>query len=235
MFYGDILGDWREEIICCGYNWDSLIIYSTTIPTDYRLNTLSQDPAYRNDMTSKGYYQSNMLSYYLGDGMDTPPQPDVAYVGEVALEDGAVYMIKNVNSGQYLEVRDGTAEDGANVQQWGAYSPTASNTWRLVPDGNGFYYLVSQLAGGETYYLDVAGGNAANGTNVQIWEKSGSKGQQFTMTKNPDGSYVIHTNCYTGGVKVVEVADASTSSGANIQEMKGNGSSCQSWIFEKVS
>lgn len=235
MFYGDILGDWREEIICCGYNWDSLIIYSTTIPTDYRLNTLSQDPAYRNDMTSKGYYQSNMLSYYLGDGMDTPPQPDVAYVGEVALEDGAVYMIKNVNSGQYLEVKDGTAEDGANVQQWGAYGPTASNTWRLVSDGNGFYYLVSQLAGGETYYLDVAGGNAANGTNVQIWEKSGSKGQQFTMTKNPDGSYVIHTNCYTGGVKVVEVADASTSSGANIQEMKGNGSSCQSWIFEKVS
>ncbi|MCI7804199.1 MAG: hypothetical protein MR503_03865 [Oscillospiraceae bacterium] len=76
MFYGDILGDWREEVICTGYGYASLVILSTTIPTDYRLNTLSQDPSYRNDMTSKGYVQSNMLSYYLGAGMNMPEQPN---------------------------------------------------------------------------------------------------------------------------------------------------------------
>lgn len=105
---------------------------------------------------------------------------------------------------------------------------------KLVSDGKGFYNLVSQLGGGNTYCLDIDGNNSANNTNVQIWEKTGSKGQQFTLTKNPDGSYVIHTNTYTGGVKCVEIADASTSSGANVQQMKVNGSSCQNWIFELV-
>lgn len=40
MFYGDILGDWREEIICTGYDYASLVIVSTNIPTDYRFNQL---------------------------------------------------------------------------------------------------------------------------------------------------------------------------------------------------
>ena len=80
MFYGDILGDWREEIICTGPDFASLVILSTTIPTEHRINCLAQDPAYRNDMTSKGYVQSNMLSYYLGTGMDAPPVPDICYI-----------------------------------------------------------------------------------------------------------------------------------------------------------
>lgn len=69
MFYGDILGDWREEIICTGYNYDSLVIISTTAPTEYRNECLAQDPCYRNCMTAKGYYQSHMLDYYLGSDM----------------------------------------------------------------------------------------------------------------------------------------------------------------------
>ena len=80
MFYGDILGDWREEVICTGTDNASLVIISTTIPTEYRINCLAQDPAYRNDMTSKGYVQSNMLSYYMGADMDVPPVPNIRYI-----------------------------------------------------------------------------------------------------------------------------------------------------------
>jgi len=186
-------------------------------------------------MTAKGYYQSNMLDYFLGYGMEQPSTPDICYIGTSALEANAVYMIRNANSGLYLEVEGGTSANGTNVQQWGANGASAHNTWKLAEDGNGFYYLISQLGDGSTYYLDVNGGDSANGTNVQIWEKSNSRGQQFTFTKNTDGSYIIHTNCYSGGVKCVEVADASTASGANVQQMKVNGSSCQHWYFEKVS
>ncbi|MBE6854538.1 MAG: hypothetical protein E7501_02665 [Ruminococcus sp.] len=235
MLHADILGDWREETVQVNYDTDELVIYTTTIPTDERIYCLAQNPCYRNCMTAKGYYQSNMLDYFLGYGMEQPSTPDICYIGTSALEANAVYMIRNANSGLYLEVEGGTSANGTNVQQWGANGASAHNTWKLAEDGNGFYYLISQLGDGSTYYLDVNGGDSANGTNVQIWEKSNSRGQQFTFTKNTDGSYIIHTNCYSGGVKCVEVADASTASGANVQQMKVNGSSCQHWYFEKVS
>jgi rhamnogalacturonan endolyase len=44
---GDILGDWREEVIERSTDNTSLRIYSTSIPTDYRITTLAQDPQYR--------------------------------------------------------------------------------------------------------------------------------------------------------------------------------------------
>ncbi len=231
MFYGDILGDWREEIICTGYNYDSLVILSTTIPTDYRLNTLSQDPAYRNDMTSKGYVQSNMLSYYLGEGMDTPPIPDISYIGESALEDGATYRIRNLNSGKYMEVKSGTAESGTNVHQWGNNS-MARNRWRLVDKGDGYYSLVSAVGNGNAFALDVTGQKANNGTNIEIYDYTGGQAQQFKIIKQGAG-YLIKTKV-SGDKSCVEIANAETGNGANVQEWEINGASCQLWAFEKV-
>jgi hypothetical protein len=81
MFYGDIFGDWREEVVTLNTAENALTIFTTDIPTNYRLYTLAQNPAYRNCMTLKGYYQSNQLDYYLGDGMATPPTPNILYAG----------------------------------------------------------------------------------------------------------------------------------------------------------
>ncbi len=43
----DILGDWREEVIWRTRDGRELRIFSTTIPTKYRLTTLMHDPIYR--------------------------------------------------------------------------------------------------------------------------------------------------------------------------------------------
>lgn len=80
LFHGDILGDWREEVIVANGNYDELLIFSTDIPTDIRLYTLPHNPAYRNAMTFKGYVQSHHVDYYLGNGMKTPPTPSIYYV-----------------------------------------------------------------------------------------------------------------------------------------------------------
>ncbi|MFM9279661.1 rhamnogalacturonan lyase family protein [Paenibacillus jiagnxiensis] len=77
LFYGDILGDWREEIIVAGNDYSQLVVFTTDKPTDTRLYTLAQNPAYRNSMTIKGYLQSHLTDYYLGDGMTTPPRPNI--------------------------------------------------------------------------------------------------------------------------------------------------------------
>ncbi len=77
MFYGDIIGDWREEVIQTNSDYSELVIFTTDIPTDIRLYTLAQNPLYRSNMASKGYLESHLTDYYLGDGMDTPPTPNI--------------------------------------------------------------------------------------------------------------------------------------------------------------
>jgi rhamnogalacturonan endolyase len=77
--YGDMFGDWREEVLFEQSGGTSIRIYSTAIPTDKRIYTLVHDPEYRNSMCEKGYQQSHMLDYYLGDGMTDPPAPNIKY------------------------------------------------------------------------------------------------------------------------------------------------------------
>jgi len=79
-FYGDILGDWREEIVFGTSDHKELQVFTTTSPTSIRLYTLAHNPAYRNQMTVKGYMQSNLPDYYLGHGMNPPPVPNIVYV-----------------------------------------------------------------------------------------------------------------------------------------------------------
>lgn len=85
-FYGDILGDWREEIVYANGDHSELILFTTTIPSDVRLYTLLHNPAYRNSLTVKGYVQSNMTDYYLGYEMSMPPSPNIEYVSVAPTE-----------------------------------------------------------------------------------------------------------------------------------------------------
>lgn len=65
---GDILGDWREEVVMRKPDNTALLIYSTNIPTTYRITTLWHDHQYRNAMVwqSMGYNQPPHKSYFLG-------------------------------------------------------------------------------------------------------------------------------------------------------------------------
>lgn len=81
LFLGDILGDWREEVVLTSPEFDELIIFTTDQPTDTRLYTLAHNPSYRNGMTLKGYVQSHHVDYFLGAGMAQPPEPNITYTG----------------------------------------------------------------------------------------------------------------------------------------------------------
>lgn len=77
VFYGDFLGDWREEVVYEKYDHSSILIFTTINPTDKRIYTLMQNPEYRLCLTTRGYYQSAQLDYYLGYDMPTPPTPAI--------------------------------------------------------------------------------------------------------------------------------------------------------------
>ncbi|MDZ7261290.1 MAG: T9SS type A sorting domain-containing protein, partial [candidate division KSB1 bacterium] len=79
----DIFGDWREEVIWRTNDNQELRIYTTTIPTTYRIYTLMHDPQYRLSIAwqNVAYNQPPHTGFYLGDGMSTPPIPNIQYPG----------------------------------------------------------------------------------------------------------------------------------------------------------
>ncbi|MDJ1501953.1 T9SS type A sorting domain-containing protein [Xanthocytophaga agilis] len=64
----DLFGDWREEIIWRNANNQELLIFTTTIPTPYRMPTLMQDRQYRLSIAwqNVAYNQPPHPGFYLG-------------------------------------------------------------------------------------------------------------------------------------------------------------------------
>ncbi len=75
----DLFGDWREEIICRTTDSKELRIYSTAIPTEIKLYTLMHNPQYRLSIAwqNVAYNQPPHVSYFIGEGMKTPPKPNI--------------------------------------------------------------------------------------------------------------------------------------------------------------
>jgi len=76
---GDILGDWREEVVWRTSDNSALRIYATPHLTDRRIYTLMHDAQYRVAIAwqNTAYNQPPHPSFFLGNGMTTPPQPDI--------------------------------------------------------------------------------------------------------------------------------------------------------------
>lgn len=79
MFFGDIYGDWREELVLkqlingeeCGF-----VVLTTNYTTEVdHIYCLLQDPNYFGQTTNRGYYQSPMTGFYLGWDMPRPALP----------------------------------------------------------------------------------------------------------------------------------------------------------------
>ncbi|MEG3637137.1 rhamnogalacturonan lyase family protein [Micromonospora palythoicola] len=75
----DLFGDWREEVVWRTTDSRALRIYSTPTPTSIRLHTLMHDLQYRVAIAwqNTAYNQPPHPSFFLGDGMSTPPAPDI--------------------------------------------------------------------------------------------------------------------------------------------------------------
>lgn len=75
----DIFGDWREEVIWRTSDNTALRIYTTTTVTNYRFYTMMHDSQYRVAIAwqNSAYNQPPHPSFYLGEGMDAQPIPDV--------------------------------------------------------------------------------------------------------------------------------------------------------------
>ncbi len=65
---GDIVGDWREEVLMRTKDNSALRLYVTTIPTGYRFHTFLEDPVYRVSIANQNvaYNQPAEPGFYFG-------------------------------------------------------------------------------------------------------------------------------------------------------------------------
>lgn len=76
---GDILGDWREEVVWPSGDDTRLRIYTTRDVTDRKIYTLLHDTQYRTGLAwqNTAYNQPPHPSFFLGDRMSAPAQPQI--------------------------------------------------------------------------------------------------------------------------------------------------------------
>jgi len=81
---GDFVGDWREEMLLTSPDGRALRLYTTTIPTQHRIYTLMHDPQYRLAIAWQNvvYNKPPHPGFYLGDGMKSPPRPNIVLIGK---------------------------------------------------------------------------------------------------------------------------------------------------------
>ena len=113
-FQGDILGDWREEIIMRTAS-NNIRIYSTPMPTAWRNYSLWHDHQYRNAMVWQmcGYNQPPHTSYFLGEmeGITMAPPP-LTTTDRTVVTNGAT--IDATMNGQHVLV-SGNANTGVSI------------------------------------------------------------------------------------------------------------------------
>lgn len=140
------------------------------------------------------------------------------------IEEGA-YMIKNVNSGLYLNVEGGKAAAGTNVQQWGSSSSSAYDTFNIVKADNGYYKIYSRLGDGKTYLLDVNKKSADNGANIQQYSYCASSNQRWILEKQA----VTTNNTSTSDNNTNAGKDYSTTSNTESSNLLSLKSDINSW------
>ena len=152
----DLFGDWREEVIF----WDSsdaahLAIYTTTIPTSYRVQTLMHDHTYRMGICwqNVAYNQPPHLGYYLPDAM-IPTLVNKNFDIDAYVGDSVTYVSKmrNVTTALLTRSYDPTGKvTYANTPA--GFERTIDNTTKTitikgVPQMEGDYKFLVQLSGG---------------------------------------------------------------------------------------
>jgi len=219
----DLIGDWREEVIWRTTDSSALRLYTTTATTTYKLPTLMHDSVYRLGIAwqNVAYNQPPHTSYYLGDGMAAPAQPNIYTVG------GTTTPVVTV-PGSFTAA--GTAGTAQAALSWSASSGAASyKVQRSTSSSGGFADLSGSLtaltyndttaAGGTTYYYRVIATNTAGTTTsntVSVTPASPSTGGGTTTglavqyrpndTDTANGSAAPHFIITNSGTSAVSMS-----------------------------
>lgn len=174
-FWGDILGDWREEMVLARRDSTGFAVVSTWDETSHRIYCLMQNPAYRCQTTAKGYYQSPDVDYYMASDM---PQPPVAPVQKADLYYTASAWINDDNNAD-------TYVDGKSIMF-------------DVRGGNSTYNVADNMSPGRLWLMNPKGSD-------YNFTGSGKFTGDMDLIKSMQGDVILNGNHdYTGLTRISE-------------------------------
>ncbi|MBE5869685.1 MAG: hypothetical protein E7294_00260 [Lachnospiraceae bacterium] len=227
----DLFGDWREEIIWPIYDNTALRVFMTTDMTSYRIPTFMHDTQYRCQIATQnvGYNQPAHTSFFLDSTRPLPGQPNVYAVKAPSME--GTYFIKNAYSNLYLDVANGLADDGTNIQQH-KFNGSYAQKFKIVKDAEGYYSIMTG-ASDYTSCVDVSNGSGADGTNIIQYTYWGGAPQKYRIKKNADGSVAFLTKA-SNFRSALDVYNWSKANGGNVDEWSYWGGTLQHWYLEPI-
>jgi hypothetical protein len=142
---------------------------------------------------------------------------------EAAFNDN-YYRIRANHSNKCLDVANVSPDNGARIQQWDcAAGPQANQLWRLTPQGNGTYMVISLHSG---RCLDVAPVSASTGQPIPNTDNSAAVQQwdcnPFVFQTNQTFQFEAVSGGYrlraTHSQRCMDVSGVSVNNGAAIQQ-----------------
>lgn len=139
-----------------------------------------------------------------------------------------------------VDVYGGHEQDGTNIHLYRS-NETISQMFFIHRTTTGFVIesLVFVGAGGEEgsiprtwKCLDVTGGVAANGRNVQLYTPNGTAAQRWDLVGHSDGTFEIVSRLNPNFC--LDVHGGATANGTNIQIYGRNGTLSQRWYIEAI-
>ncbi|WP_069770656.1 RICIN domain-containing protein [Streptomyces sp. LUP30] len=140
------------------------------------------------------------------------------------IDPSTFYTIKNVNSGQVMDVYQSSTADRASVVQWPS-TGGANQQWNIVPVSGQLYRIVSRNSG---KVLDVNGFSHRRGTTLQQYSFAGGNNQLWYFEPTT-GGFVIRN---FESRQILEVGNGSTANGAAIDQWMPLDQANQAWTIQ---
>ncbi len=142
------------------------------------------------------------------------------------------YVIANIGSGKVLDISGNSESNGANLQIYTANGTSAQMFAfeSCSEDVSSSEPYAVQTSLNQSYVLDVAGGSAANGANVQLYQSNSTEAQRFYFSYEASTGYYTLRN--SGSGKVLDAAGAGMFNGTNVWQYSLNGTWAQKWSLK---
>ena len=204
--YSDIVNNWYGALQSAGYK--NLGVYSYT--------SYLQGPLKHADIYAKTTW---VAQYGARMGFDSFPTNSRGWQYTSSGKVGGIRGNVDMNAfGNKEYVNGGSSND---LQ---AAIDVRKMTAVTIPNGNYYINVRSKVASS----VDIPSGSAADSTAIQLYSGNGSKAQQFTLTRQSDGSYEI-INVNSG--KALDVRNGVAENNAIVQQYSRNNSQAQRWFI----
>ena len=142
------------------------------------------------------------------------------------------YKLQNRNSGKFLDLDNNNTDNKTAIVQYDDEYIDATQIWTLTEIGGekGVYSICTSV--NKRQGMDVADWSKDNGAQVQLYEYSGHRNQQFIVVEKGDGYYQFVSRL---SGKVIEIPNSSKDNGEWIKLYDNNGTNTQQWKFVSPS